>query len=149
MIKNSYTKELDLKDHSKIEGGKSLLQVCIENENTEQETWQLKELMKCLLQHEDTELDIMDHNDEWKLLTFCYKNKKHQAFDLIIQHALGRIDINKKNKDGSTIYGTLFYNNSMSFYTNNGFKPSEKLTKLLEIFNSTIDKNIPQIKLDS
>ena len=91
----------------------------------------------------------MDNNEEWNLLTFCYQNKKHQAFDLIIEHAVGRIDINKKNKDGSTIYGTLFYNNSMPFYTNNGFKPSEKLTKLLEIFNSTIDKNIPQIKLDS
>ena len=33
MIKNSWTKELDL-ENPRIEGGKSLLQVCIENENT-------------------------------------------------------------------------------------------------------------------
>ena len=38
----------DLKQ-PKTDSGKSLLQVCIENENTVKNTWQLKSLMKLLL----------------------------------------------------------------------------------------------------
>ena len=71
MIENSTTKGKDLKN-PKIEGGKSLFQVCIENENTERGTWQLKDLMKSLLNIEEIELNIMDCKEEYNLLSFCH-----------------------------------------------------------------------------
>jgi hypothetical protein len=146
MINNSRTKEKDLKNPT-IENGKSLIQVCIENENTERGTWQLKDLMKSLLKIEELEVNIFDDKQEFNLLSFCYKEKRHQAFDFLIEQAAGRININEENKDGSTTFGLLFYSKSLPWFTEHGFKPSEKLELLLQKFDK-INKNKPQIKLD-
>ena len=49
----------------------------------------------------------------------------------MLELARDRIDINQPNKkDGSTIYGTLFYNNSLPHYKEEGYKADEKLDLL-------------------
>jgi hypothetical protein len=59
MIRNSYKKALDLTE-PKTEAGKPLLQICIDNENSDRETWQLKNLMKILLHYIDLNPDVDD-----------------------------------------------------------------------------------------
>jgi hypothetical protein len=49
MITNSFEGDKFKKFGPMTEGGKPLLQVCIENENPETKTWQLKKLMELLL----------------------------------------------------------------------------------------------------
>lgn len=54
------------------EAGKSLLQICIENENTKKGTWQLRDLMETLLNYEGLEPDVDDAQGQVTLLTYCY-----------------------------------------------------------------------------
>ena len=77
----------------KTDGGKSLLQVCIENENTANGTWQLESLMKCILQHKDVDPNLLDFSDQYTLLSYSYHNKKHKAFNMILEECQKKLDI--------------------------------------------------------
>ena len=67
---------------AKTIGGKRLLQICIDNENTE--NFKLKDLMEKLLKRKLCDPNVMDFEDEWTLLTYALNNKKHQSFELLI-----------------------------------------------------------------
>ena len=128
------------------DGGKPLLQVCIENENDN--GWQLKKLMQILLEKSQTDPNINDKKNQYTLLTFCYKNKKHQAFNQLIKSCVLNIKINQANNiDQSTIYGTLFYNCELDYYEKEGFKPREKLDMVLKTYYNKLNTNKAQIKI--
>ena len=84
-------------------GGKSLLEVCIMNEN--KNTWPLEEMMQILL---DMEVDpnVQDFENSESLLHLCYMKKKWKSLEMLIHN--GNIDINLENKkDGGTLYGSM------------------------------------------
>lgn len=92
----------------------------------------------------------MDQLKENTLLQYCFENKKHQAFDLIIEKSKEnkKIDINKKNENSrTTIYGSLFHSNNKVYYHENNYQPAQKLERLLITFGDKIDRNSPQIDL--
>lgn len=62
----------------------------------------------------------------------------------MVEHAADKLDINQvNNSDGSTIFGTLFYQSEKPFYENNGFQPKSKLKLIHQYFGSKIKKNAP------
>ena len=48
--------------------------------------------MELLMQKSD--LNISDEYNQVNLLTFCYINEKHKAFDLMVQKSDGTLKIN-------------------------------------------------------
>ena len=77
LIKNSeaYGKTFD-KD-GKIDSGKPILQVCIENEDTEHKTWQLRPLMERILKLKNCNPNILDEYGEKTMLMYSLYKKKH------------------------------------------------------------------------
>ena len=71
LVKNSYKSKLDL-IKPLTDGGKPLLQVCIENETPDGQ-WQLEDLMRTLLTNDLVKCDpnIYDIRNELTLLSFC------------------------------------------------------------------------------
>ena len=62
----------------------------------------------------------------------------------MVEHAADKLDINQvNNSDGSTIFGTLFYQSEKPFYENNGFQSKSKLKLIHQYFGSKIKKNAP------
>lgn len=93
-------------------------------------------------------MNIYDDKEEFNLLSFCYENKKHQAFEMMIQEHPNKIDINLVNiKDNSTIYGILFYQNNHKYYEGERYYPKKKLELLLKYHGKYTNKNIPQIAI--
>ena len=76
MVDLSRSKKLDLANPLTF-SGKPLLQVCIENENSNDGRWHLKTLMELLLKVEECNPNIYDMDQKLTLLTYCYENKKH------------------------------------------------------------------------
>jgi len=64
--------------------------------------------MELLLQEGSVDLNVFDFSDKYTLLTYCYVNKKHKAFNMMIGY-VNRLDPNIKNSDGTTLFGQLFY----------------------------------------
>ena len=153
MIKNSRNSDQNLNE-AKNEGGKSLLQVCIENEKSDGSPWQLQVLMELLLDDEDVNPNKLDQAGEYTLLSFCYINKKHRAFGLMIEKCaqnseVKQLEINMRNPfDNTTIYGLLFYNSTLEFFCNEGYQPDTKLALLLANYGNEINRNMPQICSD-
>ena len=58
--------------------------------------WQLKEMMLALLKYQSMSkkddkvikinVNVLDFSDKYTLLTYCYKNKKHRAFEMLMNH---------------------------------------------------------------
>lgn len=83
LISNSEMEALNLVQPV-TDGGKPLLQVCIDNES-EDGMWQLRDMMKCLLQRAELNPNVMDFSEKHTMLSYCYVNKKHRAFDMMIK----------------------------------------------------------------
>lgn len=79
LIINSTTNDLNLRTPV-TDGGKPLLQVCIDNENSAEDgMWQLKDMMLALLKYTDKnqqkiDVNVFDYSDKLTLLSYCYKN---------------------------------------------------------------------------
>ena len=71
LIENSQIKYKDSNENRKpvSDFGKSLLQICIENED--KNGWQLKDLMIRLLKDYNCDPNIMDFYEDKTLLTYC------------------------------------------------------------------------------
>ena len=98
LVKNSHKSKLDLKTPL-TDGGKPLLQVCIENETPDGQ-WQLQDLMTTLLTNDKSKCDpnIYDGGDELTLLSFCSVHKKHRSFQLLLRYCSDTILINQTNR---------------------------------------------------
>lgn len=90
--------------------------------------------MEILLTESGCDPNILDFRQEYSLLTYCHMQKKHQAFNLILEHAESiKLEPNFVNKiDGTTSYGTLFYHSLLDYYTKEKYRPKEHLELLLE-----------------
>ena len=71
--------------------------------------------MTMLLEQKLCDPNYMDFEDKETLLTYAYTQKKKISFRLLLEYS--DVDPNKKNADGSTTYGVLFYHNSTTFHT--------------------------------
>lgn len=77
---------------------------------------------------------MFDFSEQYTLLSYCYVNKKHQAFKLMLErceHKLCKchpLDPNVPNKDGTTMFGKLFYENHLEHYAE--YQPGDKLRML-------------------
>lgn len=83
LVENSKESGKDL-ETGLTDGGKPLLQVCIENEDSETKRWQLEPLMKILLKVDELNPNILDEAKEYTMLSYSYMNKKHQAFKMML-----------------------------------------------------------------
>lgn len=108
MIENSRREGKSVKGRPTTEGGKPLLQVCIENEQAEGK-WKLKGCMESLLMEdklEDDVVDLMEDKcdpntltlfDEYNMISYCVIHSKERAFKLILEKCKWSLDPNMKN----------------------------------------------------
>lgn len=83
LVKKSREEGLNMKQ-AVTDGGKPLLQVCIDNEHIDG-SWQLKQLMKLLLA-EGVDPNVSDFEEQYRMLSYSLMNKKHQAFEMLVKH---------------------------------------------------------------
>ena len=78
--------------------------------------------------------NIKDDQNEYNLVSYCIKNKKYQACEMLITLCKDKLDVIERNSDNSTLYGC-----ALQIY-------NEKILKLLnDNFSSQIDYHSSQI----
>lgn len=104
--------------------------------------------MTILLNSKMCDPNGFDQDQQVTLLCYAYNHKKHQAFTLMVKEFPEMIDPNQCNKDGTTVYGTLFIHSILPFYKLELFYPEEKMHELVENLGGRIDYNKSQINLN-
>lgn len=98
--------------------GKSLLQICIENEENVYEgdegwrkrivnrepKWQLRELMRRLLTDYNCDPNTRDSNYNMTLLSLAAQEYKDESFKMMVMLCKDRLDLNLRNYDGRGIW---------------------------------------------
>lgn len=67
---------------------------------------------------------------EYMLLYYCHKEKKHQAFEMMVKE--GKADPNAKNLDNSSTYGMLFYRSCLPIYQTEEWQAPQHLSLMIE-----------------
>ena len=67
--------------------------------------WQLRVLMKKLIVDYDCDPTIKTNQNEECLVSYCMKNKKYQAFKILLTLCKEKLKLNYQNKDNTTLYG--------------------------------------------
>jgi hypothetical protein len=157
LILNSKDAKRNEKQGQYTDGGKPLLQVCIDNEDVDTKKWQLKRLMELLLKEKDCDHNILDENKDFTMLSYCYMNKKHQAFELMLTVCKDHLSpddmrqfLNAVNpKNNTTLYGLVFYHSKKPYYTEtHDFRPIQKLELLNKKANKLVDRHRNSIDSD-
>ncbi len=72
--------------------------------------------------------NVYDFSEEYTLLSDFYKNKKHQAFKMLVETCEKKININETNKiDNTTIFGLLLYHCNPGYALKEQNQPDIKL----------------------
>ena len=78
--------------------------------------------------------NIKDDQNEYNLVSYCIKNEKYQACEMLITLCKDKLDVIERNSDNSTLYGCACN------------KGNKKILKLLnDNFSSQIDYHSSQI----